>query len=60
VGPVFAHASPLSTADTPAFAAAGGTDLTLKGTPAKQQLLISIVVILVILALAYFFIISPR
>ena len=38
----------------------GGTDLTLKGTPAKQQLLMSIVVILVIMAAAYFFIVSPR
>jgi hypothetical protein len=34
--------------------------LTFKGTPGKQQLWISIVVILVILAAAYFLFVSPR
>jgi hypothetical protein len=32
----------------------------LKGTPAKQQLLISIVVIFVTIAAAYFALVSPR
>jgi flagellar basal body-associated protein FliL len=34
--------------------------LTFKGTPGKRQLWISIVVILVIIAAAYFLVVSPR
>jgi hypothetical protein len=37
-----------------------GSVLKLKGTPAKQQLLISIVVIFVTIAAAYFALVSPR
>jgi hypothetical protein len=37
-----------------------GSVLRLKGTPAKQQLLISIVVIFVTIAVAYFALVSPR
>jgi hypothetical protein len=34
--------------------------LSFKGTPAKGQLLISIVVIFVVIAVAYFALVSPR
>jgi len=37
-----------------------GTVLSFKGTPAKRQLLISIVVIFVTIAVAYFALVSPR
>jgi len=37
-----------------------GSVLSFKGTPAKGQLLISIVVIFVVIAVAYFALVSPR
>ena len=49
-----------ATVDVPEELPIGGFGLRLKGTPAKQQLLISIVVIFVTIAVAYFALVMPR